>query len=123
MKMDELVREIDRISGRQKFEADRATYDYPRKGPNNKVKEVDLRIWETLFSESLKVLNKWDQYHDIARALSYNIDINNAEMLIEYNWNMKRWDDLKQFENILKRSDSLKHRLYHIYLCIKNQNS
>ena len=50
--MDELVKEIDRISGRQKFEADRATYDYPRRGPNNKVKEVDLRMWETLFSDS-----------------------------------------------------------------------
>jgi hypothetical protein len=60
MKMSEMVREIDRISGRQKFEQDRATFDYPRKGPNNKVKEVDLRIWETLFSESLKVLNKWE---------------------------------------------------------------
>lgn len=69
MKMDELVKEIDKISGRQKFEADRATYDYPRRGPNNKVKEVDLRMWETLFSDSQKVLNKWEQYHDIARAL------------------------------------------------------
>lgn len=120
MKMGELVSEIDRISGRLKFEQDRSTYDYPRKGPNNKVKEVDLRIWETLFSESLKVLNKWEQYHDIARALQFNTESNNIEMLIEYNWNMKKWDELKQYESILKRSDSLKHRLYHIYLCIRN---
>jgi hypothetical protein len=58
--MQELALEIDRTSGRQKFEADRATYSYPRRGPNNKVKEIDLRIWETLFSDSLKVLNKWE---------------------------------------------------------------
>jgi len=118
--MNELNLEIDRISGRRKFEGDRATYDYPRRGPNNLVKEVDLRQWESLFSESLKVLNKWEQYHDIARALSFNLDVNNVEMLIEYNWNMKKWEELKLFENILKRSDNLKHRLYHIYLCIKN---
>lgn len=43
-------------------------------------------------------------------------------MFIEYNWNMKKWEDLKQYDSILKRSDSLKHRLYHIYLCIRNQN-
>ena len=43
-------------------------------------------------------------------------------MLIEYNWNMKKWDELKQYESILKRSESLKHRLYHIYLCIRNQS-
>jgi hypothetical protein len=42
-------------------------------------------------------------------------------MLIEFYWNTKKWDDLKPFENILKRSESIKHRLYHIYLCIKNQ--
>lgn len=60
MKMEELSKEIDRISGRQKFEADRATYEFPRRGPNNNVKELDLRVWETLFTESLKVLNKWD---------------------------------------------------------------
>ena len=58
MKM--LEQELDIVSGRPKFEADKATYQYPRRGPNNLVKEVDLRIWETIFTESLKVLNKWD---------------------------------------------------------------
>lgn len=33
---------------------------FPREGPNNKVSELDLRVWETLFIESLKVLNKWE---------------------------------------------------------------
>jgi hypothetical protein len=85
--MKKLELELDVVSGRPKFEGDKATYSYPRRGPNNLVKEVDLRVWETIFTESLKVLNKWDQYHDISRALSFNIDIPNVEMMIEYAWN------------------------------------
>lgn len=34
--------------------------NFPREGPNNKVTELDLCVWETLFMESLKVLNKWE---------------------------------------------------------------
>ncbi len=33
---------------------------FPKDGPNNKVGELDLRVWETLFIESLKILNKWE---------------------------------------------------------------
>jgi hypothetical protein len=65
---------------------------HPRRGPNNLIKEIDLRVWETLFTESLKVLNKWDQYYDIARALLFNVEINNVEMNIEYFWATKNWD-------------------------------
>ena len=56
---------------------------------SEKIKEIDLRIWENLFIESLKVLNKWDQYRDIAHAL------NNQEMMIEYFWNAKDWRNLQ----------------------------
>ena len=34
--------------------------NFPKEGPNNKVSELDLRVWETLFIESLKILNKWE---------------------------------------------------------------
>jgi FAT domain len=57
---EKISREIEQASGKMRFEADPQTYSYPRKGPNNKVKEIDLRIWDNLFSESLKVLNRWD---------------------------------------------------------------
>ena len=43
--------------------------NFPREGPNNKVTELDLCVWETLFMESLKVLNKWEQFKDIAHLL------------------------------------------------------
>lgn len=39
---------------------DPATYSYPRRGPNNRVREMDLRVWENLYIESIKVLGKWD---------------------------------------------------------------
>ncbi len=58
--MSQLAKQIDEVSGQQKFLADPAKYDYPRQGPNNKAKEIDLRIWDNLFCESFKVLNKWD---------------------------------------------------------------
>ena len=85
--MFKLNQEIDNASGRNRFEQDRNTYQCPRRGPNNLVKEVDLRVWETIFTDSLKVLNRWDQYFDIARALAYNVDIPNLDMMIEYAWN------------------------------------
>ena len=46
----------------------------------------------------------------------------NIEMMIEYFWNAKNWKELAAYEGILKKSDSLKHRMYYLYLCIKNQN-
>jgi hypothetical protein len=42
--------------------------------------------------------------------------------MIEYAWNTKNWGALMGYESILRRSDSIKHRLYHIYLTIRNQN-
>lgn len=95
--MDKLNLEIDRASGRQRFEADTQTYNYPRRGPNNNVREIDLRVWDNLFIESLKVLNRWDQYHDIAKALQVNVAIPNIEMMIEYAWNTKQWPLLSQY--------------------------
>jgi hypothetical protein len=79
------------------------------------VKELDLRIWETLFIESLKILNNWDQYRDIAHTLS------NQEMMIEYYWYKKEWNSLASVESILKRSESIKYQLYYIYLTIQRQ--
>ena len=118
---EKLQNEIDRVCGQKKFDENSSIFDYPRKGSNNKVKETDLRIWDTLFIESLKVLNKWDQFHDIARAVTPNSEIPNLEMMIEYSWNTKQWNYLRQQESILKRSDSIKHRLYYIFLAIKDQ--
>jgi hypothetical protein len=37
-----------------------SSVNFPKEGPNNKVSELDLRVWETLFIESLKILNKWE---------------------------------------------------------------
>jgi hypothetical protein len=59
-KREELEKQIDKVSGREKHLANPSIYSYPRKGPNNYIKEIDLRVWETLFTQSLKVLNKWD---------------------------------------------------------------
>ena len=47
---------LDTPENKEKIKAE----NFPKDGPNKKVKELDLRIWETLFIESLKVLNKWD---------------------------------------------------------------
>jgi hypothetical protein len=33
---------------------------FPKDGANRNVKELDLRIWETLFIDSVKILNRWD---------------------------------------------------------------
>mmetsp|Transcript_19133 Transcript_19133/g.18269 ORF Transcript_19133/g.18269 Transcript_19133/m.18269 type:complete len:82 (-) Transcript_19133:23-268(-) len=76
---------------------------FPREGPNNSVTELDLRIWETLFIESLKILNSWDQYRDVAHTW------NNQEMMIEYYWHKKDWNSLEKNESILRKSESLKY--------------
>jgi hypothetical protein len=39
-----LMREVEDLSGKDKFDRDPSTYAYPRRGPNNRVREVDLRI-------------------------------------------------------------------------------
>ena len=51
------------------------------------------------------------------------MDIPNIEMMIEYAWNVKNWNLLGQYETIMKRSDSIKHRLYLLFLSIKSNNS
>lgn len=43
-----------------------ASEKFPKDGPNRFVSELDLRAWEILFIESLKVLNLWDPFRDIA---------------------------------------------------------
>lgn len=89
--------------------------NFPKEGPNTKVKELDLRIWETLFIESVKILNKWEQYRDIAHTMQ------NQEMWIEYFWHTKNWQELKHYEQTLKKSDSIQYQLYYIYLIIQQQ--
>jgi hypothetical protein len=113
--MQKTQRDMEQASGKRKNE----NQPYPRNGPNNRVKEVDLRVWETIYTDSLKVLNKWDQYFDIARALAFNVDIPNVDMMIEYAWNQKDWNILQQYEPILRNSESLKHRIYACYYSIK----
>lgn len=83
---------------------------------------MDLRVWENLYIESIKVLGKWDQYHDITRALLVNVEIPNNEMMIEYYWTTKQWQELAKYEFILRRSDNLRHKLMLLYLNIKQQN-
>ena len=79
------------------------------------VKEIDLRIWETYFIDSVKVLNKWEQYRDIAHTMQ------NQEMWIEFFWNIKKWDELKYYEKILSESDSIQYQLYHLYYIIQSK--
>lgn len=117
-----LGEKVGQASGAIRFEQDPKTYSYPRKGSNNNVNEIDLRVWDTLFCQSLKVLMKWDQYYDITKALQLNVDIPNIEMIIEYAWNHRNWTLLKQYENVMKRSDSIKHRLYLLFLSIRDNN-
>jgi hypothetical protein len=67
--------------------------NFPKDGPNNKVSELDLCVWETLFMDSLKVLNRWDQLKDIAHLLGNGEQGTTGdqspgahEMLIEFFW-------------------------------------
>lgn len=104
-----------------------AEEQFPREGPNNKVSELDLRSWETLFIESLKVLNRWDPFRDIAH-LHGNSDQGGAgtadarpgphEMWIEFFWQKKDWTNLSEVRETLAASSSIKYQLYYIYLIV-----
>jgi hypothetical protein len=103
---------------------------FPREGPNTKVSELDLRTWETLFIESLKVLNKWEQFRDIAH-LHGNYDQGGLgdqspgthEMWIEFFWQKKDWRNLANFRPTLMNSSSIKYQLYYIFLIIQEQQN
>ena len=51
-----------------------------RSNGNEKVSELDLRMWETLYVESLRVLNKYDRLNDVASSL------NSQEIKLECMW-------------------------------------
>jgi hypothetical protein len=81
---------------------------FPKEGPNNKVSELDLCVWETLFMDSLKVLNRWDQLKDIAHLLGNGEQGTTGdqspgahEMLIEFFWQKKDWENLSKFKHTL----------------------
>ena len=106
-----------------------ATEHYPREGPNTKVSELDLRAWETLFIESLKVLNQWDPFRDIAH-LHGNYDHAGSgeqppgphEMWIEFFWQKKDWKNLASHKRTLMHSSSIKYQLYYIFLTIQEEH-
>ena len=104
--------------------------NFPREGPNNKVTELDLCVWETLFMESLKVLNKWEQFKDIAHLLgngehgnSWDQSPGAHEMWIEFFWQKKDWNNLSRFRHTLMNSSQIKHQLYYIFLIIQEYDS
>lgn len=46
------------------------------------------------------------------------MEIPNIEMMIDHAWNTRNWSALAQYEPILKKSENMKHKLYHMYLAI-----
>jgi hypothetical protein len=102
---------------------------FPRSGPNNKVSELDLRVWETLFIESLKILNKWEQFRDIAHLHgSYDQGLGDQypgthEMWIEFFWQKKDWRNLAHYKETLMNSSSIKYQLYYIFLIIQEHEN
>jgi hypothetical protein len=108
---------------------DVGTEHFPREGPNTKVSELDLRAWETLFIESLKVLNLWDPFRDIAhlhgnyeQAGSGDSLPGPHEMWIEFFWQKKDWKNLANHRRTLTASSSIKYQLYDIYLTIQEEH-
>ena len=94
---------------------DVSPHHFPRNGPNNLVSELDLRVWETLFIESLKILNKWEQFRDIAHLHgSYDQGMGDSspgthEMWIEFFWQKKDWRNLANYKETLMNSSSIKY--------------
>lgn len=102
---------------------------FPKEGPNNKVNELDLRVWETLFIQSLKIFNKWEQFRDIALLHgSYDQGLGDQyprthKMWIEFFWQKKLWGNLVNYKSTLMNSSSIKYQLYYIFIIIQEQEN
>lgn len=65
---------------------------FPKQGSNRAINQLDLRTWESLYIQSLKVLKKNELFRDIAENMS-GLDMH--EMRIDYCWSVKDMASLK----------------------------
>ena len=90
--------------------------------------ELDLRAWETLFIESLKILNQWEPFRDIAHLHGSSDHggpeplLGAHEMWIEFFWQKKDWKNLAVHRKTLQQSSSIKYQLYYIFLIIQEEH-
>ena len=69
-----------------------AQENFPKVGSNRSISELDLRTWETLYIQSLKILKKNELFRDIAENMS---DLQTHELRIDYFWSVKDMRNLK----------------------------
>lgn len=69
------------------------SFSFPKAGSNRLISELDLRTWENLYIQSLKVLKKNELFRDIAENMS-NLDMH--ELRIDYCWSVKDMSNLKK---------------------------
>lgn len=62
---------------------------FPKFGSNRNVSEIDLRNWENLYMQSLKVLKKTDLFKNVADNIS------SQELRVEYYWIVKDFENLR----------------------------
>ncbi len=67
--------------------------NFPKAGSNRVISELDLRTWESLYIQSLKILKKNELFRDIAENMS-NLDMH--ELRIDYCWQIKDMSNLKK---------------------------
>lgn len=65
---------------------------FPKAGGNRLISEIDLRTWENLFIQSLKILKKTELFKDVADNMANN-DLH--ELRIENCWQVKDMRSLK----------------------------
>ena len=68
--------------------------NFPKAGSNRKISELDLRTFESLYINSLKILKKQELFRDIADQLNYN------ELKMDHYWLIKNVLKSDRTENI-----------------------
>ena len=71
---------------------------FPKQGSNRKISEIDLRQWETLYKQSLKVLKKNELFKEMADNFVNQQDTVH-DFKIDYYWSVK---DMKNLDILLK---------------------
>ena len=71
---------------------------FPKQGSNRKISEIDLRQWETLYMQSLKVLKKNELFKEMADNFVNQQDTVH-DFKIDYYWSVK---DMKNLDILLK---------------------
>ena len=59
---------------------------FPKPGGNRLISEIDLRTWETLYVQSLKILKKTELFKDVADNMS-SVDLH--VLKIDFLWQVK----------------------------------